>query len=297
MDLIDQQAENDFHAARAKAFYRDIIAHLMGKPSFLLPFEAVKGKLKIKSQTYKGLKTVEVDKIIGSLDRYKEFDNAFLPKKDHIRKRWIQIDRAVRLHEPLPPVQLYQIGDAYFVEDGNHRISVAKELDIKYIDAEIIEFKTNVEIDKTTDMKQLILKSEYSDFLSQTGLENHQLDGAIFFSKPGRYQVLLQHIQVHQYFKGIDEKRPVSLEEAALSWYQNLYLPMIKIFRKKRILKKFPNRTESDLYLWVTNHKYFLMQRYGNKVSIEQAALDFEEKYKLSRIQVILEKLGFMQRD
>jgi hypothetical protein len=176
--------------------------------------------------------------------------------------------------------------------DGNHRISVAKEMGVKYIDAEIIEFSTNVKIDKNTDLKALILKAEYSDFLNQTELDRHRLDGEIEFTIPGRYNFLLEHVTVHRYFKGIDENRPVSLAEAAFSWYNHLYYPMVAIFRRHEIMKKFSHRTEADLYLWITTHRYFLMEKFGTEINVEHAVLDFAEKYQIKPIDSFLELLG-----
>jgi len=292
MDLITQQADNDFTRARTKALFRHLFNLIMGKPTLLLPFSTVYDKLKIKAQTYQGIKSVPIANIIGSVDRYNDFDSAFLPMDDYVEGRWKSIDRAFRKNVNLPPVSLYKIGDAYFVQDGNHRISVAREMGIEYIDAEIIEFQTNVKIDKDTDLKKLILKSEYSDFLTKTGLEHYPLAGDIEFSRPGRYQVLWQHIEVHRYFKGIDEQHEITIAAAAISWYENLYFPMIAIFRRHDVLKKFPNRTEADLYLWVTTHRYFLMEKYGENIDIEHAVLDFTKKYKLSKIGKILKSLG-----
>ena len=253
---------------------------------------SVKDKLNIISQTYRGLKPVKIKSIIGSVDRYNEFDDTFLPKEDFTASRWKKINKAWRNDIDLPAVRLYKIGDAYFVEDGNHRISVAREMGTEFIDAEIIEFNTNVKITKDINLKELILKSEYSDFLLKTELDKHRLFSNIEFSRPGRYNVLLKHIAVHRYYKGQDEQREISFPEAAFSWYINLYIPMIEIFQRHQILKKFPRRTEADLYLWITNHRYFLMQKYGPNVDFENAALDFAERYHLSRMGAFFEKIG-----
>lgn len=292
MDLISQQAESDYSKARTKALFRHIFNLIMGKPTLLLPFNKVYEQLNIKSQTYKGFKSVSLENIIGSVDRYNDFDSAFLPVDDFMEGRWKRINRAYRKNINLPPVSLYKIGDIYFVQDGNHRISVARRMGVEFIDAEVIEFQTNVKIDKRTDLKKLIIKSEYSDFLANSELEHYPLDSEIEFSKPGRYQVLWQHIEVHRYFKGIDKKREISIKEAAISWYENLYFPMVAIFRRHDVLKKFPNRTEADLYLWMTNHRYFLMEKYGENIDVEHAVLDFTKKYKLTRVDIFLNAIG-----
>ena len=291
-EIIQQLAEQDFSRARSKAFTRHLMSLLLGRPTLLLPFHLVKDKLNITSQTYRGVKPVKIKKIVGSVDRYNEFDDTFLPKEDFTASRWKKINEAWRSDVELPAVRLYKIGDAYFVEDGNHRISVAREMGTEFIDAEITEFSTNVKITEDINPKELIIKSEYSDFLLKTELDKHKIFSDIEFSRPGRYIMLLRHIAVHRYYKGQDEHQEISLPDAAFSWYTNLYNPMIEIFRRHQILEKFPRRTEADLYLWITNHRYFLMQKYGPDVGFENAALDFAEKYHLSRMDSFLEKIG-----
>ena len=89
---------------------------------------------------YLGRKVVEVSKIVGSVGRHGEFDPNFMPAKSSLSHKWKRIDRALRRGVELPAVSLYKIGDAYFVEDGNHRVSVSRYQGIEMIDAEVTEF-------------------------------------------------------------------------------------------------------------------------------------------------------------
>ena len=124
-----EQSDRDFSRARRRAFLRRIGAYLRRDPGSnqLLSFDEVKGALGAISQVYLGLREVPVSKIVGSVGRHRDFDRAFLPSKPDLGTRWRRIDEIMHRDEELPPVSLYKIGDAYFVQDGNHRVSVARQ--------------------------------------------------------------------------------------------------------------------------------------------------------------------------
>src|ERR687886_2345054 len=145
----NEQADKDFSSARRRAFLRRVGAYLRNDPSSnrLLSFDEVKSALGAVEQVYLGMRTVPVAKIVGSVGRHRDFDRAFLPSKGDLGDRWKRIDRMMHRAEELPPVSLYKIGDAYFVRDGNHRVSVAHQIGVEMIDAEVIELRSRVRID------------------------------------------------------------------------------------------------------------------------------------------------------
>jgi len=112
----------------------------------LLSFDEVKGSLGAFNQVFLGMRIVPVEKIVGSVNRYEDFDRTFLPTKASLETRWKRIDRAFRCSEELPPVSLYKVGDRYFVVDGNHRVSVARHQGVESIDAEVIEIRSRMPI-------------------------------------------------------------------------------------------------------------------------------------------------------
>ena len=126
-DSISEQARADFQQARFRAFMNRIWATLSGQPSTLLSYDEIKEKLHIGGPIYRGVKTVRVDQIAGSLNRYHEFDRVFLPASDKLEARWTSVNRAFYQEISLPPVVLYKVGEVYFVVDGHHRVSVARE--------------------------------------------------------------------------------------------------------------------------------------------------------------------------
>src|SRR6476620_6419145 len=136
------QAQEDFARARRKVFLESVGAFLTRRPNELLSFQTVREQLPIRSQAYRGVRAIPVDQIIGSVDRYEDFNRHFLPTQTHTQARWENVDRAALAEISLPPIQVYQIGGAYFVADGNHRVSVAKERGLRFVDAVIVELAT-----------------------------------------------------------------------------------------------------------------------------------------------------------
>jgi len=276
---FNEQTENDFSRVRLKAFWREITALVLRRPNELISFDQVKRSLKTFGENYRGVQTVRLDQIIGTATlRYNDFDRAFLPAHGGNKSRWRKIDELYYEDVDLPPVQLYQVGAAYFVRDGHHRISVAREKGQQFIDAEVIQVKTRVPVAPDLLASDLNIVGEYSDFIEKTRVDKLRPDQSIRFSEPGGYARLIEHIAVHRYFLGEERKEKIPWSDAVASWYDHLYLPVITTIRAHNILKDFPHRTEADLYLWMTDHHYYLHEQNEN-VGLEDAAVDFAEHY------------------
>jgi hypothetical protein len=138
---VEVQVEADFDRARRRAFFRRMAARLGRGCSRLLAFvdEVREGQLAL-NQLHLGLRDVEVSKIVGSVARHDAFDRGFMPTKASLAKRWKRVDWAFHSGLDLPPVGLHKIGDSYFVEDGNHRVSVARYHGVETIEADVTEF-------------------------------------------------------------------------------------------------------------------------------------------------------------
>jgi hypothetical protein len=279
---VQQQARDDFNKARSKATISQLLSALTPERQRLLSLENVKNLLKPHTESYKGMQTVPINKIVGSEGRYKDFTSAFLPKRDFSRGRWESVDRAHLTDVILPPIKLYEIGGVYFVRDGNHRVSVARMQGREMIDAEVIELDTEISITPgmtNEDLKREVIAYEKHQIFEDTRLREVVPEGEIDFTEPGRYEELLRHIQGHKYFLNQDREEEIPFLEAAQSWYRNLYRPIIRIIREENILSRFPGRTHSDLYMWIIKHWDELKKKYGNDFSLKIAALDFSQKY------------------
>jgi hypothetical protein len=259
-------------------FLRRLFSLAKREPALLLPFDWVKDHVPIRGWRYLGLQEVEVEKIVGSVDRYEDFDRAFLPLRgeDERQKR---VEEALARGEVLPPVKLYKIGDVYFVVDGHHRVSAAKKTGAKFIDAEVVELLSDVPLTPKDTEKDILLKAEYASFLQHTKLKELRPEAEILLSEISGYRKLLEHIDVHRYFRGIEEKREIPYEEAVVSWYDRVYRPIVEAIRRTGILKKFPGRTEADLYVWLSEHLYYLAKEKGMAPDLEKTALEFAQKF------------------
>ena len=246
------RARTDFETARIQAFLRDAGAILRGDTRPLLSFDEVRRAARLEGQSYTGLKDVPIADIRGSVGRPNDFDASFLPVKPQLRKRWAQLDEAMRRGEPVPPIEVYQLGDVYFVKDGHHRVSVARHLGWKTIPARVIEVKTRAPLTGEMDAAALLQAREYVDFLERTQLDRVRPQASIAVSRLGRYDRILEDILGHRYFMGLQQYREVSIAEASASWYDNVYKPIADLIREYDILSHFPGRTEADMYLWIT---------------------------------------------
>ncbi|CAN5551431.1 DUF4032 domain-containing protein [soil metagenome] len=254
---IREQVDADFSKARRKAFLRRIGSYLRNDPGSnqLLSFEEVKKALGALNQVYLGMRTVELKKIVGSVGRHRDFDRAFLPSKGGNRERWKKIDEMMRRATELPPVSLYKIGDAYFVQDGNHRVSVARQRGVDVIDAEVTELRTRVPVDSALTAESLLHKMEYRQLLERLPLDRVLPEINVEFSDVADYRRLATYVEAHGFRLSQLWRRYVSQEEVLMDWYEYSYKPIIEMVREDRILETFNGRTELDIYLWIIHRR------------------------------------------
>jgi hypothetical protein len=281
VDSIAQQAYHDFSRARGKAFLSQLQNFMNTDKDRLLSFNDVKDILKPKNEVYRGSQTVPIKMIVGSEGRYHDFNKYFLPKKEHLRQRWQRVDEAHLKDIILPAIQLYEIGGVYFVRDGNHRVSVAKMQGVEFIDAVVTTLKTEVNIKpKMTvdELREALILYEKSIFYEKTSFGKLTKKQDLNFSAPGRYDVIYNHILVHKYYLNENKNEEIPFNDALVSWYNNVYNPVVAIIKEQYLLANFPGRTESDLYVWIIKHWDFLKKKYGI-YTLAQAAGDFSNKY------------------
>lgn len=290
-------AVEDFRAARSKAMLQDMLSALRGEQNRLLSFEEVRQKLKAQEMAERGLRDIPLDAIVGSVGRYNDFTRDFLPRSTVSEERWARIKLAATDLSGLPPIEVYQIGEVYFVKDGNHRVSVARQLGAKYIHAYVTEIKARVSLTPQIDLDELIIKSEYVDFLEKTRIDVLRPEADLTVTAPGKYQDLGEHIDVHRYYMGLEQQREIPYSEAVISWYDTVYLPIIQLIRERGILRYFPNRTETDLYLWIGEHQSALGEQLGWNIRPEAAAADLVEHYSSQSKSVFSRLLGTISID
>ena len=279
-DELTSRVRHDFGRARFKAFLNRAWSVVSGQPTRLLSYDDIKEKLHIGGPIYRGVKTVKVEQIVGSLNRYHQFDRAFLPVEDQLAARWQNIDLAFYKDISLPPVVLYKVGQVYFVVDGHHRVSVARNKGQEFIDAEVRECATKVNITPDLKPEDLSILGEKVHFLERTRLDDLRPQAKIRLTIPDGFDRMLEHIAVHRYFMGLDLKRDISEQEAIIDWYDTVYHPIVKVIRESQVLKDFSGKTEGDLYLWVLDHQHYLSAQEGKSLQPPaDAARDFIETH------------------
>jgi hypothetical protein len=276
MTDIDSMADADFHAARVRSFFLNVLAALSGKSRDLLAFDEVRESLHLGGPVYRGVQPVRLSQIVGSVDRYRDFDRLFLPRQSRTIDRWTRINRAWYKDVSLPPVLLYKVGEAYFVVDGNHRVSVARNRGQEYIDAEVRECSARVPVTKDLRPENLVRLHDRVEFLERSRLDEIRPGSQVETTILGGYERLIEHIAVHRYFMGLEQQRAVTEAEAVAHWYDTIYLPMVEVIHASGILEELEGRTVTDVYLWVMDHLHYLRSRPGmESTGLRQAVEDF----------------------
>jgi len=284
-------ALQDFYRARSRATLEEIMANLTGRSVQLLSYDDVRAKLKATGSSSRGVREIPLDAIVGSVGRYTDFTRHFLPRHTTDAHRWAGVQLAATGLVGLPPIDVYQIGDAYFVLDGNHRVSVARQLGATHIEANVTEVHTKVPLTPDVRPDDLIIKARYADFLERTKLDETRPGLDLNVTAPGQYRVLDQQIEGQRDYMARQQGRDVSLKEAAAQWYDQVYLPVIEVIRAQGILHDFPGRTETDLYVWLSQHREALQQELGWQVRPEAALSNLASQFS-SRPKRVMARVG-----
>jgi hypothetical protein len=268
-----------FHDQRARAIWQDIFARVTGRSNDLLPFEVVSHAMKAFEQVARPrVQAIPLDRIVGSVGRYKEFTRDFRPRSNLTRDRWVDVKQAMESQTGVPPIEVYGIGDVYFVADGNHRVSVARASGFKLIDANVTAIQVDADLKPGDTLDRAIIKAERANFMTATRLEERVPQADIDFTRPGGFQRLLEHVAVHRQL--LNERRPeeaaLSIEDAALDWYQNVYRPSVAAIRERRLLRRLPYRTPADLYVWIWGYMLEAYRLFGEDVEPEEAVAMLE---------------------
>ena len=262
---------SSFSKAHRKELYRRLARVIRGSAPTTLPsFNELRSRLQLFQQTYAGLQTIEVERIVGTVDRSDDFDRDFLPRSPQTRERWERLERAFP-SLGFPPISVYQVNDVYFVIDGNHRVALAKQKRAEFIDAEVTEIHTDIEIDKNTDFERIIYLEQARRFMQESGLERSRPMARIDFSRPQGFAELLDVVKAHGYDLMIEQNRVRQPHEVAADWYDRVYLPAVESIRWEKLLELETGSTEGDLFLWILQRRRNRDPQQG-KQSLEDAA-------------------------
>jgi hypothetical protein len=244
-----------------------------------MSFEDVQQKLQLRNLNYLDLQEVPLDQIAGSVGRYSDFTRAFFPRKDHLQARWQHIEELLAMGRALPPIELYKVGQVYFVRDGNHRVSVARKRGMPTLRAHVWEYETHIPLEPDSDIDDLLCRTAHAGFMECTDLNRVCPGAQIRLTQPGAYEDLLSEIQSYQQIFSQVDGREIPRDEALALWYDIRYTPIVEIIRERGILQFFPGRTETDLYLWLCRNLRDLEASYGRYVLGQEAAQDLGKRF------------------
>jgi nucleotide-binding universal stress UspA family protein len=271
-------ALQEFRAARRQATLEQIWTGLTGKSADLLSYEAVREALGARETAQRRLQEIPIAAIVGSVGRYTDFTRSFLPRLEEYKQRWVRVWAQMSALEGLPPIEVYQLAAVYFVRDGNHRVSVARQLGFTQIEAYVTEVVTLTPFTPDDRLEDAIIKARYAHFLEATRLDKSAPDVDLTMSVAGNYRVLATEIKLRQQRLQQQTGTAVAYPDAALHWYREDYQPLVAFMRERGILSDFPDRTETDLYVWIAQHREEAAAQWGWTVNVETAVLDFADR-------------------
>lgn len=267
-------AVHDFQTAQQRAAVQEVLARITGKSTQLLSYEEVAEKLNLHVRTERGLHDIPLDAIVGSVGRYNDFTRTFLPRRVEDQQRWAGVKAAMEGNLGLPPIEVYKVGEVYFVLDGNHRVSVARREGFKTIQASVIEFQTDVKLTPDIQPDDLIAKAEYVDFLEATRINRLRPNVDLSVTSCCQYEKLMEQVRVSQYLLQEQAGKEVPLQDAAAYWYDTTYIPLAETIRDRGLLRWFPDRTITDLYIWISENRAALEEELGWEIQSEAAVTD-----------------------
>lgn len=269
------KAIQDFQAARQKAAIQEILARITGKSTQLLSYEDVAEKLKLRVRVERGVQTIPLGAIVGSLGRYTEFTRTFLPRLENDQERWARVKTAFANSSVGPsPIEVYKVGNVYFVVDGNHRVSIARQEGLQFIDAHVIEMRTNVPLDAHLQPDDLIIKAEYAEFLEATNIMDSRPNVDLSVTACCQYEKLMDQIRAYQLILHEERGKDVSLQDSAENWYDTIYIPLAEAIRDRGLQRWFPGRTITDLYLWISENRSMLENQLGWEIQSDITATE-----------------------
>jgi hypothetical protein len=238
----------------------------------LLPLPEVVRRLRQFEQHYVGIRTIPVDRIVGTVDRSRDFDRDFLPRRPEMEDRWRQVERAFP-DGNFPPITVFELDGSYFLVDGHHRVAIAKQRGTEFIDADVTQLQTKIPLPPDADIGQIIHAEQEAIFLEESGLDRSRPGVRIELTRPEGYVELLEIVRVHGYHLMKERGERVPDEEISSDWYDWLYTRAVGAIRREGLSEAYPDSAEGDLFLWLHHRRRALFPERGGVPYDEVARL------------------------
>jgi hypothetical protein len=250
--------ENDFLRVRRRQVLARMVQRLRRAPddvNVILPLDEVLAALGRRGERRLGLQTIRLDSIVGTVDSTRDFDRKFRPTSGRVRERWERLALAQRRGEPIPPIDVYRVGDLYFVEDGHHRVSIALASGAKTIEAYVTEVQTELPPGGIRGHRDLLFKSYERIFRERVPLGGPAM-AKITVTDPWSYAELGEAVEAWGFRWMQDQRRFADRAEVARHWYTEEYQPVVRMMRSAGLVG---DRTEAEAYLRVATERYRLI--------------------------------------
>ena len=255
--LPQTDAQFDFNRARRRRTFSRLASRLRRSDvDMILPFEEVVAALGRRGERSVGVQVIDLDSIVGTVDRGREFDRRFQPKSGRVRQRWERIATAQRRGQSMPPIDVYRIGELHFVKDGHHRVSVARAMGHDTIDAHVTEVLTAVGADRKITLADLPLKSHERLFFERVPLAP-EARARIQLADEWRYAGLAEAVEAWGFRLSQEGGGFVSREEAAQAWFRDEYEPVVHMLREGGLLR---SGSETEAYMRVAHLRYLVLR-------------------------------------
>ncbi|GAA1075372.1 ParB N-terminal domain-containing protein [Tsukamurella spumae] len=257
----DADARSDFERSRRRANISRLAAWVRRRPgdvNDVLPYDEVVSALGLVSDRKLGLQVIPVAQIVGSVDRTRDFDRYFRPRSPALRARWQRLAAAQRRGESMPPIEVKQVGDLYFVVDGHHRVSIAFARGFTTIDAYVTEVITRVDAEGIAVRSDLLLKDHRRLFEERVPLPAGAMD-EVRMTNAWDYSRLAEMVEAWG-FRLVQELRTfLNREEVARRWYDDEFVPVVRMAREAGIME---SSTDAEVYFFVAGERYRLVRRH-----------------------------------
>jgi hypothetical protein len=258
--LPREDAKGIFARERRRSAMANIVARLRSEPddvSSMLPFDEVVAALGRVSERDLGVQEIPLHSIVGTVDRRRgEFDREFRPGSPQLRSRWEGIAAARRAGQSMPPIDVYRIGELHFVQDGHHRVSVARALGDTEIDARVREVRTKLGAERELRLRDLPLKRHEREFHERVPLPP-AARARIQFSDEWRYAQLATLVEAWGFRASHHRERLLSRQEMAEAWFRDEYEPVTAVLSEAGVGGA---GTETERYLRIAMLRYLLLQ-------------------------------------
>jgi hypothetical protein len=252
-------AADDFQRLRRRQVLSRLAQRLRREPddvSVVLPFDEVVAALGVVGEHHVGLQVISVDSIVGSVDRTRDFDRRFRPTSARPRERWERIASAARRGEAMPPISVYRVGDLHFVRDGHHRVSVARALRQRFIEADVTEVRTRIPASGIRAVSDLVFKDYERLFRERVPLPP-DAQATLSMQDPWHWAELSETVEAWGFRLMQQEGRFMTRAEVAARWYQDEYRRVVRMLRAADLIG---SRTEAEAYLRIASERYRIMR-------------------------------------